>query len=177
MIQSSHFTKTTPRFPFADLCIPAGQSLFIHHSQTQGGGETTDVWKIESMETMLPPKGNWKRRKQLHPAAKAFKFRGFRRRLWELSVSVQNPLPRQNTERSCNYLVNFVARKQFTLLRRKRALKIMFICPKSIWINHFYQQDSRSTQKLNPAVHLIRNSKPVALAPAPIFTRVSHPPP
>lgn len=181
MIQSSHFTKTTPRFPFADLCIPAGQSLFIHHSQTQGGGETTDVWKIESMETMLPPKGNRKWREQLHPTAKAFKFRGFWSRLWELPKSLFKILSRDKTLKKVAtpefYLVNFVSSEKFTLLKGKRALKITFSCHKSIWINHFYQQDSRSTQELNPAAHLVRNRKPVALAPRPFFTRVSHPPP
>lgn len=55
MTQSSHFTKTTPRFPFADLCIPAGRSLFIHHSQTGGdGGGDHRCLKDTNYETILP---------------------------------------------------------------------------------------------------------------------------
>lgn len=88
MTQSSHFTKTTPRFPFADLCIPAGRSLFIHHSHTGAGwGGDHRCLKDTNYETILPPKGNRKRRKQLPPTAKAFKFSGFRRGLWELPKS------------------------------------------------------------------------------------------
>lgn len=61
MAQSSRFTKTTPRFPLADLRIPAAQSLSIQSSGPgagggcggRGGGEPTDVWRPE-LETKLP---------------------------------------------------------------------------------------------------------------------------
>lgn len=58
MAQSSRFTKTTPRFPLADLRIPAAQSLSIQSSgpgagEWGGGGEPTDVWRPEP-ETKLP---------------------------------------------------------------------------------------------------------------------------
>lgn len=52
MAQSSRFTKTTPRFPLADLRIPAAQPLSIQRSGP-GGGEPTDVWRPEP-ETKLP---------------------------------------------------------------------------------------------------------------------------
>lgn len=133
MIQSSHFTKTTPRFPFADLCIPAGQSLLIHRSQTPGGGETTDVWKIESMETMLPPRANRTPRKQLHPTPNAFFSFADSEAGFENSESLcSKSSPETKTLKEVAtpefHLVNFAAREKFTPLERKR-------CPKNhVWL-------------------------------------------
>lgn len=58
--------------------------------------------------------------------------------------------------------------------KEERAPKITFSCHKSIWIHHFYQDSPPSSQKLNPAVRLIRNSKSQSPWPPPLFLQGSH---
>lgn len=83
MAQSSRFTKTTPRFPLADLRIPAAQPLSIQSSGPgrggggRGGGEPTDVWRPEP-ETKLPRS---QRAHQIGP------------RVPNLGASVPSPVP------------------------------------------------------------------------------------
>lgn len=128
---------------------------------------------------MLPPKGNRKPRQQLHPTAKAFKFRGFRswlRQLRESLCSKSSPETKhwKQLQHFEFHLANFVAREKFPPLKRKRAPKITFSCHKSIWTHHFYQDPPPSSQKLNPAARLIRNSKSQSPWPPPLFLQGSH---
>jgi hypothetical protein len=104
--QSSHFTKTTPRFPFADLCIPAAQSPFIQHSGTRGEGrpQTSGRYKVGDN---APSKAQSKPRKPLSARAPGLADWGPRCRDRTSKVSVQSPLRRQNTARTCGACLSF----------------------------------------------------------------------
>lgn len=131
MTQSSCFTKTAPWFPFADLCIPAGQCLSIHYSQTRGEGRretTTDVWKIQSMRQCSFQTGT-KPMKQLNPNAKASRMSGFRSRLRQLRKSPFKVHSSDTTRKKVAMLVNkfhsvtSVAEEKRTPPKRKPAQK------------------------------------------------------
>lgn len=137
MTQSSCFTKTAPWFPFADLCIPAGQCLSIHYSQTRGEGRretTTDVWKIQSMRQCSFQKGT-KPMKQLNPNAKASKMSGFRSRLRQLRKSPFKVHSSDTTRKKVAMLVNFTrslpSPRKNVLLRKENLLKNQVALPQN----------------------------------------------
>lgn len=85
MAQSSRFTKTTPRFPLADLRIPAAQSLSIQSSGPGAGGGVRGA-RGRGAHRCLETRARDKAAPQ--PA-------GSRERAWgtELGASVPSPVP------------------------------------------------------------------------------------
>lgn len=128
--QSSRFTKTTPRFPFADLCIPADQSPFIHHSQTRGGGwgkpQTSGRYKVGDN---APSNTEKKPKQTTTPVWQSFQVqwtqKAVKSELRKSQVQVLSPDKTRNEVATLEFPAgHFVARGKFTPL--ESTLKIKF---------------------------------------------------
>lgn len=102
--------------PLLDFLLPTSAyqqaslpSFTTHKLGGGGGGETTDVWKIQSRRQCSLQQGteiegnNYIRLPKLSSLADS--EAGCKN--WTSKVSVPGPLPRQNTERSCNAWISF----------------------------------------------------------------------
>lgn len=133
--------------PLLDFLLPTSAyqqpSLPSFTTHKLGGRGDHRCLEDTKYETMLPPKGNRKWRKRLHPTTKAFKLGGFRSGLWELKLrkSGFKVLSPDKTLKKVAvpelYLANLESRVNFISLKRKCPLKIKFSCHKTICIDVF----------------------------------------
>lgn len=154
-------------FPFADLCIPAAQSVFIHHLQA-GVGVGAQMSKTHRRRQCPLQRGRPKPSK-LDPTPEPGSPRRWATELPKSRLKVLSPdkTLRDKSTRLASRLSNLGAKEKLTPLKRKRVLKkkINFCCHAALWINYSHERNSPDDRQLEPVV--AQGPPPSRASPSP----------
>lgn len=149
------------RKPLLDFLLPtsayqqAGLSSFTTHNREVGGGQTTDVWKIQTRRQYSLQKGTENEGNNYPHLPKPSSLADSEEGCEKLPKSpFESSSPGKTMQEVATPefpLARFVARETFTPLKSKRALKIKFRCHKTRGINNSSERDPRSSRELHSA--------------------------